>query len=610
MNALIAPFAVTFALSAALVPLCRRLAVRLGRVAHPRADRWHGRPVAMFGGVAIALSLFTAASAFGLIEHRPVLLACAVMAFLTGLVDDLTSLKASTKLIVQIALASTLLFFDYRINWVGSITLDSVLTLMWVVGITNAFNLLDNMDGLCGGVSMIAIAGLLVEASQRGSLGAPDSTYLAALLGAIGGFLIYNVHPASIFMGDAGSLLIGFSLAALTLSTGRQVGPRSNLLPVVAVPVLVLLIPILDTTLVTLSRWLSGRPASQGGRDHSSHRLVAMGLSEPRAVAMLWGLAAAGALTSVMLTRFNQTWSLFAAVVFVFAMVMFAVFLGGIRVYDEASAAAGERPLTPLIVDMMYKRRVAEVLLDFCLISASYYLAYRLRFEDPEEFLRNFSNFTRSLPVIVASQLVAFFAVGVYRGVWRYFSITDTIVMARGVFVGVVTSQLAILYLYRFFSYSRAVFVIDGVLLMGSMTLSRASFRLVGDFLNRQREAGSRVIVYGAGDGGALAIRELQKRAKPLRILGFIDDAPHKTGTRVLGYPVLGGFERLNRLIDTASVDMVVLGARSIDAERISTLRVACASQGIALTRLTVGIEDLIVPFSAGASRTGNPHAG
>jgi FlaA1/EpsC-like NDP-sugar epimerase len=154
------------------------------------------------------------------------------------------------------------------------------------------------------------------------------------------------------------------------------------------------------------------------------------------------------------------------------------------------------------------------------------------------------------------------------------------------------------------------VFVIDGVLLMGSMTLSRASFRLVGDFLNRQREAGSRVIVYGAGDGGALAIRELQKRAKPLRILGFIDDAAHKTGTRVLGYPVLGGFDRLNRLIDTASVDMVVLGARSIDAERISTLRVACASQGIALTRLTVGIEDLIVPFSAGASRTGNPHAG
>jgi UDP-GlcNAc:undecaprenyl-phosphate GlcNAc-1-phosphate transferase len=605
----LAPFLVAFALSAALVPLCRRLALRLGRVAHPRADRWHGRPVALLGGIAISLSLFTTVSGYGLIEARPVLVGCALLAFATGLLDDVTRLKASTKLVVQIALASTLLFFGYRVNWVGSITLDSLLTLVWVVGITNAFNLLDNMDGLCGGVSMIAIVGLLFEAAQRGSASSPEGTYLLALLGAIGGFLLYNVHPASIFMGDAGSLLIGFSFGALTLTTDRHVGARSNLLPVVAAPVLVLLIPILDTTLVTLSRWFSGRPASQGGRDHSSHRLVAMGLSEPRAVTMLWALAAAGAVIGIMLMRVNQTWPLFAAVAFVFGMVLFAVFLGGIRVYDDGELAANQRPLTPLVVDMMYKRRVAEVLLDFCLITASYYMAYRLRFEDPEEFLLNFTNFSQSLPVIVASQLVAFFIVGVYRGVWRYFSITDTIVMARGVFVGVVTSQLAILYLYRFTSYSRAVFVIDAVLLMGSMTLSRASFRLVGDFLNRQREAGARVVVYGAGDGGTLAIRELQKRVKALRIVGFIDDAEHKTGTRVLGYPVLGGFERLERLIDTASVDMVVIGARSIDPERIRNLRVACASNSVALTRLTVGIEDMIVPFGATASR-GGPSAG
>jgi UDP-GlcNAc:undecaprenyl-phosphate GlcNAc-1-phosphate transferase len=602
------PFLIAFAASAVLVPLCRQLAVRLGRVAQPRADRWHRRPIALLGGVAISVALFVAAAGFGIVEQRPVLLGCALLAFLTGLVDDLTTLKASTKLIVQIALASALLFFDYRINWVDSMTLDSLLTLVWVVGITNAFNLLDNMDGLCGGVAMIAIVGLLVEAATRGVLGAPESAYLAALCGAIGGFLLYNVYPASIFMGDAGSLLIGFSIGAATLSTNHHPVGRSNLLPVVAVPVLVLLIPILDTALVTLSRWFSGRPASVGGRDHSSHRLVAMGISEPRAVAMLWTLSAGGALASVLVTRFNQTWSLFAAVIFVVGMVLFAVFLGGIRVYDDPNAEAGGRPLTPLVVEMMYKRRVAEVLLDFCLITASYYFAYRLRFEDPEEFLRNFSNFTRSLPVIVASQLVAFFAVGVYRGVWRYFSVADTVVMGRGVVVGVVSSQLAILYLYRFSSYSRAVFVIDAVLLMGSMTLSRASFRLVADFLNRQREAGTRVVVYGAGDGGALAVRELQKRPAPVRIVGFIDDAPHKAGTRVLGYPVIGGYERLERLLDTAAVELVVIAARGIGADRIRGLRSTCASRGIALTRLTVGIEDLIVPFNATA-RSGNPHA-
>src|SRR5438067_844491 len=245
---------------------------RLGRVAQPRADRWHRRPIAMLGGVAIAVAMFATASLFDVVASRPVLAGCALLAFASGLVDDLTRLNASTKLIVQIALASALLFFRYRVNWVESMTLDSLLTLFWVVGITNAFNLLDNMDGLCGGVSMIAIAGLLLEAANRGVLDTPESRYLASLCGATGGFLVYNVYPASIFMGDAGSLLIGFSFGALTLSTNHHTGGRSNLLTVVAVPVLVLLIPILDTALVTLSRWLSGRPASQGGRDHSSHR--------------------------------------------------------------------------------------------------------------------------------------------------------------------------------------------------------------------------------------------------------------------------------------------------------------------------------------------------
>ena len=105
----------------------------------------------------------------------------------------------------------------------------------------------------------------------------------------------------------------------------------------------------------------------------------------------------------------------------------------------------------------MYKRRVAEVLLDFCLVVMCYYAAYRLRFEDPEDFMKNFPTFTRSLPVIVGAQMVAFFAVGVYRGVWRHFGMMDTLVVARGVFFGAATALLVILGVYRFFAYSRTV---------------------------------------------------------------------------------------------------------------------------------------------------------
>ena len=237
MYAVAKPFLLALGLSLALVPLCRLLATRMGRVAHPREDRWHRQPVALLGGVAIGLSLFTGAAVFGLGSQVPVLLGCALLMFLTGLIDDLVNLKPSTKLIVQIALGSVLLFFEYRLNWVHSVTIDSLLTLVWVVGMTNAFNLLDNMDGLCAGIALIVGAALLIDLLP-GSSGTAfaDVRYLALLLGATGGFLVYNINPASIFMGDSGTLLLGFSFAAVTLSSAHEGAGRSDILSIVAAP--------------------------------------------------------------------------------------------------------------------------------------------------------------------------------------------------------------------------------------------------------------------------------------------------------------------------------------------------------------------------------------
>jgi len=602
MNAVANPFLLALSLSLVLVPLCRLLAVRAGRVAHPREDRWHRRSVALFGGVAIGASMFVGAAAFGLIGQLPVLLACALLMFLTGLVDDLLRLKASTKLIVQIALASVLLFFDYRLNWFQSVTLDSLLTLVWVVGMTNAFNLLDNMDGLCAGIALIVGAALLVDLLP-GSTGAAFAhvRYLALLVGATGGFLVYNINPASIFMGDSGSLLLGFSFAAVTLSSTHHGAGRSDVLSIVAAPLFVLMIPIFDTTLVTVSRLVSGRSAAQGGRDHSSHRLVAIGLSERRAVAVLWLLAAIGGAIGIAVNYVNQSWAALAALIFLVAMALFAAYLAGIRVYDQNDVRVRERRLTPIVVEFMYKRRVAEVVLDFSLVAIAYYGAYKLRFEDPEDFMKNFANFSRSLPVVLAAQMVAFFIVGVYRGMWRHFGMMDTVVVAKGVFLGVVTAQLVILYVYRFFSYSRTVFAIYGVLLLLAVTLSRASFRLVGEYIQRQRNAGRRVVVYGAGDGANLVMRELQNGDEVVRLLGFVDDDPRKVGIRVHGFPVLGDFGTLVELVRHGGVDRIVIGDAHFDAQRLSDLRGLCAQHGVALTRLLLGLEELVVVTSDSA---------
>jgi UDP-GlcNAc:undecaprenyl-phosphate GlcNAc-1-phosphate transferase len=394
-------------------------------------------------------------------------LTCATLAFVVGLVDDFLALKRSTKLIAQIAIASAVLFFGYRLFWVRSITLDSLLTLVWIVGVTNAFNLLDNMDGLCAGIALIVGASLMVDLVPRGgaALVLPEAQYLAILGGATAGFLIYNLHPASILMGDSGAFLIGFSLSALTLTNAREAAHRSNLLSVVAVPVLVLLIPIFDSTFVTVVRVLSGRSVAVGGRDHSSHRLVAIGLSERKAVIVLWLLAAVGGAIAIAMSYISQSWSVLIGFVFALTMLIIAVYRARIRVYEDTDARVQQGSLTPLVVDFMYKRRVAEVLLDFSLVVVAYYAAYKFRFEG-EEFPKNFLSFKNSLPVVLTSQMIAFFGVGVYRGVWRYFGLNDTVVIVKGVFIGTAVAS-SWCSTRRGSSGIRTVFAIYAVLLIG-----------------------------------------------------------------------------------------------------------------------------------------------
>jgi UDP-GlcNAc:undecaprenyl-phosphate GlcNAc-1-phosphate transferase len=285
---------------------------------------------------------------------------------------------------------------------------------------------------------------------------------------------------------------------------------------------------------------------------------------------------------------------LLTASAFLIAMVLFVAYLGGIRVYDEADVKDQPGTFTPIVVEFMYKRRVAEVVLDLCLVVMCYYAAYRMRFEDPEEFMKNFSMFTRSLPVIVGAQMVAFFIVGVYRGVWRHFGLMDTLVVARGVFVGVALSLLVILGAFRFFAYSRTVFAIYGVLVLIAISLSRASFRLVGEFMQRQRHSGRRVVIYGAGDAAGLVIRELVVAGGDVRIAGFIDDDPRKAGIRVIGYPVLGGYSALTVLMKAGAVDAVVISARTLPPERMNNLEVLCNEHRIALTRLRVSFESVV----------------
>jgi UDP-GlcNAc:undecaprenyl-phosphate/decaprenyl-phosphate GlcNAc-1-phosphate transferase len=588
---LIIRFFVAFGASVALVPVCRFVAIRAGYVAAPKADRWHRRHTALLGGVAIGLIALTGGWLVDSGGQLRILLLSGTGIFVLGLVDDLTGLRPSTKLVIEIALASVLVYFGHRLHWSESLTLDSILTLFWVVGLTNAFNLLDNMDGLCAGIGLIVSIALLFAVIESGNAAA--ASYLVILMGALSGFLIYNFNPASIFMGDTGSLFIGLTVAAVAVNPGTGAG-GSGVTSIIGAPVLLLLIPIFDTSLVTVLRLLSGRRPSQGGRDHSSHRLVAVGLPERTAVMVLWVLAGLGALIALELRIARSGLGAPAAAALVLAMIIFAVYLSRVKVYGEADTGlirAGK--ITPFVDNLMYKRRAAEVFLDLCLVALSYHVAYRVRFEGPD-YAAYFPQFLNSLPIVIGVQIVALLAVGTYRGVWRYFGLMDGVTFAKGVALGTVGIVTTIVFVYRFENYSRGVFVIYAAILLLALNGSRASFRLMSEFIRRRR-SGDRLVVYGAGDGGAIVIRELQNEEHhQYRVLGFIDDDPRKQRLRVLGHPVLGGFETLQVLAKERAVDAVVVSARHMDRERLRDIEDLCAANGIILSRLHFRLEQLV----------------
>ena len=471
---------IAFAAAVALVPVARVLAIRIDVVARPRADRWHRTVVPLLGGVAIGLATIITSLLAGLAVSLPVVLFASMAMFLMGLVDDIKLLRPATKLVAQIAAAAALVYFGFRLNWVESRLLDSVLTMVWVVGLTNAFNLLDNMDGLCAGIALIVaamlLAGFWTGVSRDNAM--PEMTLLAALIGAAAGFLVYNFPPASIFMGDSGSMLFGFSLAALTLGHEGVRASRSDVLSVIAGPAFVLLIPIFDTTLVTIARLLSGRSPARGGRDHSSHRLVAIGLSERDAVLVLWLLASLGGGIGLLLRNFSPDWSLPVGSAFLVAMCVFAVYLARVRVYEDLPPGQVTDGFTLLQSNFMNRRRVVEVLVDVSVIGVSYYWATALVFYDPEGYLRNAEVFYQSFPIVVSTQLVAFFARGLYRGIWQPFKRADLHKVLEGALAGTVIAQMFLVAYYGYFAVSWKVVLLEAVMVAIGVIASRLLGRM------------------------------------------------------------------------------------------------------------------------------------
>jgi UDP-GlcNAc:undecaprenyl-phosphate/decaprenyl-phosphate GlcNAc-1-phosphate transferase len=329
-------FAASLVLSFILTPLMLRAAVRWGILDHPADHKGHDLAVPYLGGLAMVTAISIAVLAAALLRPPPSgsgeLAAVMGMAFglsVVGLTDDLRGLGPLARLVAEFAAGVGIWLAGARVEVSGSDTIDLVLTVLWVVGIANAFNLLDNMDGLSAGVAAIAAGTFFAIAVVNGQF------LVAALSAALGGcalgFLRHNFHPARIYMGDAGSLYLGFLLSYLGLKLRFDAADDVTFL----VPILALAVPILDTTLVTVSRLRNGRSPFQGGRDHASHRLVRLGLSVRAAVGTIYLAAIGVGGVALLVSRVDRTFAYALAGAVLALGAVAGVALGRVDVYGD-----------------------------------------------------------------------------------------------------------------------------------------------------------------------------------------------------------------------------------------------------------------------------------
>jgi UDP-GlcNAc:undecaprenyl-phosphate GlcNAc-1-phosphate transferase len=286
MSTLLLIFASALLFVVGATPAAKWLAVRLGFMDQPSARKVHTTPMPRFGGIAmygaVVVALLVFEDRFRVNQLVSILLGATWVSFLGGW-DDRWGLRPILKFAGQIIAAIILIIAGVQVGFLPWPWLNWLATVLWVVGLTNAINFLDNMDGLSGGLAAIASAFFMLMAVQNGQYLVGGLS--AALLGACIGFLVYNFNPASIFMGDTGALFLGFMLAALGIKLRFPANSDSITW---MVPVLVLGIPIFDTTLVTISRIRRRLHPVTPGKDHTSHRLVRLGFSQREAVMALY----------------------------------------------------------------------------------------------------------------------------------------------------------------------------------------------------------------------------------------------------------------------------------------------------------------------------------
>ena len=614
-------FLIASVFSLLLTPILRTVSRRVGALDLPGERKVHDQPIPRLGGLSIFISfnlVVLVASQIGFF-HFPQsflkeikfwwLLVASAIALGLGAVDDFKRMPPSVKFFFQIIAGLIVALTINKIEIInlpfGTIHLGIFsipVTILWVVAITNAVNLLDGLDGLAAGTSFIVCAAVFGIALLQQNIGI--AIFSVILAGSILGFLKYNFHPASIFLGDSGAYFLGFILSVLSL----QGGLKGTTTIAILIPIIALGLPIIDTLLAMFRRllkslhimevdqeknvvkffYLDGWSMFKADRQHIHHRLLQVGFTQKKAVMILYGVSlilGGLALSSVYFKSINYALLLTAIGV--------ASYIGISKLGYSEIQILSNGALLPLFNTPVVNRRILRVFVDMAIISLSYYVAFLLRFEGNFASVKNY--YLSTLPLVLVTKTIIFHFAGLYRGAWRYTNINDLMKMVKAVISGCIASALLLWIIPGFGITSRAALIIDFNLLLFFVVGARSSFRILEHLqATKNHLPGRNVLIYGVGKGGVYALKEfLNNPGLGLSPVGFIDDDLRNQGKQVNGYPVLGTIDSIDKILEKNFISEVIVTSDHIPKEKLDRLSLICGSHQISLRRFQTRLEEI-----------------
>ena len=620
-------FVVSTLLSIVLTPLVIRLAVLIGAVDKPDERKIHKKVMPRLGGVAtfFSFSITLAISHFVFPEMRldeivsrgnfGMIGLSFFMILMLGVGDDVWTLKPKQKFLVQFLAGSLLYLAGFRIEQItnpfggGTLVLGPLsypLTVFWMVGITNAFNLIDGLDGLASGIALIA--GLSITAISVFDGDIETAAVTLILVGSVLGFLKYNFNPARIFLGDSGSLFLGFMLSVLSIESSTKGSTAFSLL----IPILVLGVPIMDTLLAMLRRVLRSFIPGQASKSplkklssmflpdkrHIHHQLLAKGLSHRNAVIVLYIVSIALGLSALLVTAGSL--NTFILLIGVASVISFGIRILGyremafirngtlLRLYSRAFLGSA----VPLIILDALSVGVAFVMTQILLAPAGFGLSL-------------WRSMAFAMLVITIIQLLTYTLGGLYKRTVSLFGLGDLLQMFKTTITGVALTVVALVWLPLL---PRGTNTVDFALLYFYFLItlvigSRLIFHALNYVFHRELTDGKKSLIYGANRDGLITLQSLiaQGNARGAFPLGFLDDDPSLEGKYLDGYPIFGGHWKLERLINKCNIGEVILAGARINPLVLGRIRKVAGEYKIPIRVLRIKFEMIESEAGAGA---------